>query len=193
MPFESLTAVLDLDSSGFESGIRTPRGAWVAQDRAASTGKSMQRAGGAMTAGVIGGSPLAVAAGAMSVRLAGIFDWAMQRSIAVMGDDDGFAANNLEGKLANLATEIGEQTLNDTTTFKKLTGRDTLDARVKFEKPIKFENFASLMFATNEMPVFGQDNHAIWRRWVYVDFPTRSTPRTRPRKIRSQNSSSWLI
>jgi len=27
------------------------------------------------------------------------------------------------------------------------------------------------MFATNEMPVFGQDNHAIWRRWVYVDFP----------------------
>jgi phage/plasmid-associated DNA primase len=27
------------------------------------------------------------------------------------------------------------------------------------------------MFATNEMPVFGQDNHAIWRRWLYVDFP----------------------
>jgi len=73
-------------------------------------------------------------------------------------DDDGFAANNLEGKLANLATEIGEQTLSETKTFKKLTGRDTLDAPVKFEKPIQFENFASLMFATNEMPVFGQDN-----------------------------------
>jgi len=86
-------------------------------------------------------------------------------------DDDGFAANNLEGKLANLATEIGEQTLSETKTFKKLTGRDTLDAPVKFEKPIQFENFASLMFATNEMPVFGQDNQAIWRRWVYVDFP----------------------
>ena len=86
-------------------------------------------------------------------------------------DDDGFAANNLEGKLANLATEIGEQTLSDTTTFKKLTGRDTMDAPVKFEKPVTFENYATLMFATNEMPVFGQDNHAIWRRWVYVDFP----------------------
>jgi len=86
-------------------------------------------------------------------------------------DDDGFAANNLEGKLANLATEIGEQTLNETTTFKKLTGRDTMDAPVKFEKPVTFENYATLMFATNEMPVFGQDNHAIWRRWVYVDFP----------------------
>jgi len=86
-------------------------------------------------------------------------------------DDDGFAANNLEGKLANLATEIGEQQLNNTTTFKKLTGRDTMDARVKYEGPLTFENYATLMFATNEMPVFGQDNHAIWRRWVYVDFP----------------------
>lgn len=88
-------------------------------------------------------------------------------------DDDDFAANNLEGKLANLATEIGEQELRNTTTFKKLTGRDTMDAAVKFEKPITFENYATLMFATNEMPVFGQDNHAIWRRWVYVDFPNK--------------------
>lgn len=86
-------------------------------------------------------------------------------------DDDGFAANNLQGKLANLATEIGEQEIQNATTFKKLTGRDSIQARVKFEKPIKFENYASLLFATNEMPVFGQDNHAIWRRWLYVDFP----------------------
>jgi P4 family phage/plasmid primase-like protien len=86
-------------------------------------------------------------------------------------DENGFAASNLEGKLANLATEIGEQKLTDTTTFKKLTGRDTLDARVKYEKPITFENYATLMFATNEMPVFEQDNHAIWRRWVYLEFP----------------------
>ena len=85
--------------------------------------------------------------------------------------DDGFAANNLQGKLANLATEIGEQEVSDATTFKKLTGRDTMDARVKYEKPVTFENYATMMFATNEMPVFGEDNHAIWRRWVYVDFP----------------------
>jgi P4 family phage/plasmid primase-like protien len=84
---------------------------------------------------------------------------------------DMYAANNLQGKLANLATEIGEQEVEDTTAFKKLTGRDMIDAPVKFEKPVTFENFATLMFATNEMPVFGQDNHAIWRRWVYIDFP----------------------
>jgi putative DNA primase/helicase len=86
-------------------------------------------------------------------------------------DGDDFAANNLRGKLANLATEIGEQELRDTTAFKKLTGRDTIDAPVKYEKPVTFENFATMMFSTNNMPVFGQDNFAIWRRWVYLDFP----------------------
>jgi P4 family phage/plasmid primase-like protien len=86
-------------------------------------------------------------------------------------DDDDYAANNLRGRMANLATEIGEQKLTDTTMFKKLTGRDTIDAQVKFEKPVTFENYATMMFATNEMPVFGQDNHAVWRRWVYIEFP----------------------
>jgi Uncharacterized conserved protein len=86
-------------------------------------------------------------------------------------DNDDFAANNLKGKLANLATEIGEQELKNTTTFKKLTGRDTMDAQVKYESPVTFENYATMMFSTNNMPVFGQDNYAIWRRWVYLDFP----------------------
>jgi phage/plasmid primase, P4 family, C-terminal domain len=86
-------------------------------------------------------------------------------------DDDDFAANNLKGKLANIATEIGEQELKDTTSFKKLTGRDTMDAQVKYESPVTFENYATMMFGTNNMPVFGQDNYAIWRRWVFLDFP----------------------
>lgn len=86
-------------------------------------------------------------------------------------DEYRFAANQLRGKLANLATEIGEQELTDTTTFKKLTGRDTMTADVKYETEVSFENHATLMFASNEMPVFSQDNHAIWRRWLLIEFP----------------------
>jgi phage/plasmid primase, P4 family, C-terminal domain len=93
-----------------------------------------------------------------------------RRELHAFSEDD-FALNNLRGKLANLATEIGERTVTDTTAFKKATGRDRIDAPVKYEKPVSFENYASLIFATNEMPVFTQDNHAIWRRWLYVDFP----------------------
>lgn len=85
--------------------------------------------------------------------------------------EDKFAANQLEGKLANIHPDMGDESVKDMSTFKKLTGRDTMTADVKYESPIVFENFATLMFAANEMPVFGEDNHAIWRRWVYVNFP----------------------
>jgi len=85
--------------------------------------------------------------------------------------EDKFAANQLEGKMANIHPDMGDESVKDMSTFKKLTGRDTMTADVKYESPIVFENFATLMFAANEMPVFGEDNHAIWRRWVYVNFP----------------------
>ena len=110
MPFESLTAVLDLDSSGFESGIQDAEGSMGSlQDRAVSTGQSMQRAGGAMTAGVT--APLA-AMGAMSVRVAGNFDQSMQKSIAVMGDVDDAMRENLEQTardVANTTTHSASQ------------------------------------------------------------------------------------
>jgi len=86
-------------------------------------------------------------------------------------DDNDFAANALEGKLANIHPDMGDDTVTDMSMFKKLTGRDTMMANVKFEKPITFENFATLMFAANEMPKFSEDNHAVWRRWVYINFP----------------------
>lgn len=85
--------------------------------------------------------------------------------------EDKFAANQLEGKMANIHPDMGDESVKDMSTFKKLTGRDTMTADVKYESPIVFENYATLMFAANEMPVFGEDNHAIWRRWVYVNFP----------------------
>ena len=86
-------------------------------------------------------------------------------------DDNDFAANALEGKLANIHPDMGDQAVTDMSMFKKLTGRDTMMANVKFETPITFENFATLMFAANEMPQFSEDNHAVWRRWVYINFP----------------------
>ena len=86
-------------------------------------------------------------------------------------DENDFAANALEGKLANIHPDMGDDTVTDMSMFKKLTGRDTMMADVKFEEPITFENFATLMFAANEMPEFSEDNHAVWRRWVYINFP----------------------
>jgi len=90
---------------------------------------------------------------------------------ALQAFEDDFKANQLEGKLANIHPDMGDSDVKDMSMFKKLTGRDTFLADVKYEKPIEFENYATLMFAANEMPVFAEDNHAVWRRWIYIDFP----------------------
>jgi len=60
--------------------------------------------------------------------------------------------------------------------FKKLTGRDTVSANVKFESPIQFENHATLLFACNRMPVLKDDTRGNWRRWLLVDFPNTFEP-----------------
>lgn len=88
-------------------------------------------------------------------------------------DDNDYAANNLEGKLANIHPDMGDERVTDLGTFKKLTGRDVMTADVKYERPITFENHATLLFAANRMPVLDEDTHALWRRWVYVNFPFR--------------------
>ncbi len=86
-------------------------------------------------------------------------------------DGERFAANNLQGKMANVHPDMGDETVRDLGAFKKLTGRDIMTADVKYEKPINFRNYATLIFAANRMPVMDEDTHALWRRWIYLNFP----------------------
>jgi putative DNA primase/helicase len=94
-----------------------------------------------------------------------------QRSLQSL-DDENFAANDLQGRLANLNPEIGDGgSVSSLNRFKQLTGRDTVTADVKYQKPIKFENHATLLFAANRMPRMSEDTRALWRRWIYINFP----------------------
>jgi P4 family phage/plasmid primase-like protien len=88
-------------------------------------------------------------------------------------DQNDYAANELQGKLANVHPDMSDESVSELGTFKKLTGQDTLTADVKYENPITFENRATLIFAANRMPVLNEDTHALWRRWIYVNFPYR--------------------
>jgi putative DNA primase/helicase len=81
---------------------------------------------------------------------------------------------------------MGDEKIRDLGTFKKLTGRDTMTADVKYEKPITFENHATLMFAANRMPAMDEDTHALWRRWIYINFPNTFEPddaKTEPKRV----------
>jgi putative DNA primase/helicase len=93
-----------------------------------------------------------------------------RRSLQDFSEND-YAANNLQGKLANLHPDMAAQTVDQLGVFKQLTGRDTVVADVKYERPIHFENHATLIFAANRMPKMTEDTHALWRRWIYVNFP----------------------
>jgi putative DNA primase/helicase len=98
-----------------------------------------------------------------------------ERSLQELGDKQ-FAANNLQNKLANIQSDMSDEAVQDLGTFKKLTGRDTMVADVKYETPVVFENYATLMFAANRMPAMEEDTHAVWRRWVYINFPNTFEP-----------------
>ena len=158
-----MTAVLNLDSSGFTSGIEDAEdGMGSLQDRAASTVKSMQRAGGAMTAGVT--APLA-AMGAMSVTLAGNFDEAMQRSISVMGDVDGAMKEKLEAtarEVANTTTHSASAAA-DSYYFLASAGLDAAEAMEAMPQVAAFAEAGQLQMAeatdvaTNVMSAYGYE------------------------------------
>jgi putative DNA primase/helicase len=93
-----------------------------------------------------------------------------------------FASANLEGKLVNLFADLPPKSLSFTTTFKLLTGGDSVPGEKKFRDIFSFVNFARLVFSTNKPPqIYDDDSYAFWRRWVIVHFPSKfleDDPRT---------------
>lgn len=85
---------------------------------------------------------------------------------------DRWAPADLRGSLANISGDMSEQEVEDISDFKEMTGDDsTLTAERKHEHPTRFRNTATMIFASNGVPEMPDDDMAVWRRWVYVNFP----------------------
>jgi len=84
---------------------------------------------------------------------------------------DSFFISEMFGKLFNLAGDISNQDLKDTSMFKSLTGRDLINAHRKFHTDISFENYAKMVFACNELPMVYDMSRGFWDRWVLLDYP----------------------
>jgi len=84
---------------------------------------------------------------------------------------DDFAVSELFGKRLNLAGDIGNQDLKDTSMFKSLTGRDLVSGKRKFMNNIPFMNNAKFIFACNELPMVYDTTRGFWDRWLLLDFP----------------------
>jgi len=84
-----------------------------------------------------------------------------------------FKKIELFGKLANLHADLGVEALEDTGTFKMLTGGDKILGEKKGKDPIEFYNHAKLMFSANEFPSTADRSDAFFRRWIVIEFPNQ--------------------
>lgn len=89
---------------------------------------------------------------------------------------DRFAKSELEGKLVNIFADMPSKSLNQTGTFKMLTGGDDIGTEKKFKGYFSYQNFARLVFSANRPPkIYGEDSFAFWRRWTIIHFPNEFT------------------
>ena len=84
---------------------------------------------------------------------------------------DSFNLSELFGKLLNLAGDIGNKDLQDTSMFKSLTGRDLVTTKRKFLSGLNFENYAKFIFACNDLPTVYDTSRGFWDRWELLEFP----------------------
>jgi putative DNA primase/helicase len=73
-----------------------------------------------------------------------------------------------------LAAETPDALYN-TDNFKKMTGQDMIRGRRLYQEGFKFQNYAKLVFAANELPETDDYTHAFFRRIMLVDCPYRFT------------------
>ena len=85
--------------------------------------------------------------------------------------DQRFMGIELQGKLANICTEIKSKKLSNATLFKKLTGDDLTKGERKNKNPVYFRNFAKLLFSANKLPESPDFSNAFYRRWIILEFP----------------------
>ena len=91
-------------------------------------------------------------------------------------EKDNFAVSEIHNKLVNISGEITKEALDNTGTFKELTGRGTITAGRKFKTGVSFESYAKMIFATNDLPRTKDMTDGFWRRWVLMKFPYKFLP-----------------
>ena len=86
-----------------------------------------------------------------------------------------FIMAELYNKSVNIFGDLQGKGIKDISNLKMLTGGDAILGERKFQQPFTFHNKAKLIFSTNQLPAMPEDNMAIWRRMILIDFPNKFT------------------
>ena len=90
-------------------------------------------------------------------------------------EQDKFSICNLHNKLVNISGDISDEAIRNAGIFKGLTGRDEHYADRKFKSPLKFINYAKMIFSANNLPPVNEGD-AFWLRWIIIEFPFQFLP-----------------
>lgn len=84
--------------------------------------------------------------------------------------DNKFQRAHLDGKLANIISELPEGGQIPDAQLKSITSGELITAEHKFKSPFDFEPFCTLVFASNHMPHTRDFSDALFRRAVVIPF-----------------------
>ncbi len=86
-------------------------------------------------------------------------------------ESDQFALADLYGKRINVDSDVSDEYVPSVSNLKRLTGRDPLQANMKYGKRFMFVNQALPIFSGNTLPTVGERSRAFMARVIPVSFP----------------------
>jgi len=87
-----------------------------------------------------------------------------------------FVNAQLFGKLANIGDDISSNYRENSSVFKKLATGDSIMVENKGETPFMLDNYATIIFCTNEMPRINDQSHGFMRRLIIIPFNAKFSP-----------------
>lgn len=89
-------------------------------------------------------------------------------SLQSLTDSSGYYRAMIKDKLVNYASEINGKL--DSTKFKALASGESIEARLPYGHPMIIEDYAKLIFNTNELPKDVEFTKAFFRRFIIIPF-----------------------
>lgn len=87
---------------------------------------------------------------------------------------DKFATSQLFRKILNVVGDLSASAMKDSSTFKMLTGEDSIQAERKYGQPFNFQNEATLLFSANKMPIGSDETRGYASRFLIVPFTKKT-------------------
>lgn len=111
-------------------------------------------------------------------------------SLQNLTNETGYFRAKIVDKLLNYASEISSKM--DSSVFKALASGEPVEARLPYGEPFQMEDYAKLMFNTNELPRDVENNTAFFRRFIILEFAQTIPENERDPKLASKIKETEL-